>query len=78
MKKETLAIRCPRELLQRMDRLAISLHCTRSSVVVEAIRLFSCELRRRGGYLVPPVSGEELLSRLHKLSREDGNNRAID
>ena len=73
MKKEMLAIRCPRDLLQRIDRLAISDHCTRSSIMLEAVRLFSQELRRRGGDVVPPVSGKKLLSRLAKLSREDNS-----
>ncbi len=73
MKKETLAVLCPRDLLSRVDRLAVSLHCTRSSVMLEAVRLFSQELRRRGGDVVPPSSGKVLLSRLAKLSREDNS-----
>jgi hypothetical protein len=53
-------------VMQRVDAVAAALGTTRSAVVLAAIRLLSREVRSRGGYLVPPYEGEDILASLQR------------
>ena len=66
MSSKTIAFRCPVSLMRRVDAVAAALGTTRSAVVLEAVRLLSREVRSRGGYLVPPYEGEDLLASLQR------------
>lgn len=52
--------------MQRVDAVAAALGTTRSAVVLAAVRLLSREVRSRGGYLVPPYEGEDILASLQR------------
>ncbi len=66
MSSKTIAFRCPVALMQRVDAVAAALGTTRSAIVLEAVRLLSREVRSRGGYLVPPYEGEDILASLQR------------
>lgn len=64
MSTKPIAFRCPVELMQRVDAVAAALGTTRSAIITEAVRLLCCEIRARGGRMVQPYSGDELLNEI--------------
>ena len=63
MKNQTilLSLRCPKDLMDEVDRAAREMHVSRTKIMTEALRLFTREVRRRGGFVVPPYSGKKPL-----------------
>ena len=57
-----VTFRCPVDLLNMVDGTADSYKRSRNSVLLAAVRLFSRQLRERGGRIVPPMSDDELTS----------------
>ena len=55
-----VTFRCPVDLLKKVDGTADSYKRSRNSVLLAAVRLFSRQLRERGGSLVLPMSDDEL------------------
>ena len=53
--KVTLSVRCPEEIAEKLTQIAQEAHVTRAVLVAEALRLFSREVRQRGGFVVPPT-----------------------
>lgn len=51
-----ISIRCPQDMLDQVDMLSKHMHMSRSAFVVEAIRIFIDQVRKRGGFIVPPRS----------------------
>lgn len=64
MPSRLIAFRCPEELLKRVDQLALSMHVSRTAVMLEAARLLACHIRGRGGYLIPPYKDKDLVRKL--------------
>lgn len=62
MAKKMVALRCPPQLLQKLTDLAQSQGKTRTRVMIEAVRLFTRTVQARGGRVVPPYDGSELLA----------------
>lgn len=60
-----VAFRCPLPLLEKVDAIAKAMHTSRTAVIIEALRLFMREIKARGGRVVPPYEGEELLGSIH-------------
>lgn len=60
MGSKLVAFRCPVALMRRVDTVASALGTTRSSVIIEAVRMLSQEARTRGGRLVPPYKSDVL------------------
>lgn len=62
MKKTVLlSLRCPKDLLEELDKAAKETHMSRSALVSEAITLFAKDVRRRGGFVVPPYKSKKPL-----------------
>lgn len=55
-----VTFRCPVDLLKMVDDTADCYKRSRNSVLLAAVRLFSRQLRERGGSIVPPMSDDEL------------------
>ncbi len=55
-----VTFRCPVDLLKMVDGTAVHYSRTRNSVLLAAMRLFSRQLREKGGNLVPPMRDDEL------------------
>ena len=51
---ELIAVRCPVELLKEAEEKAAALRVSRSTLIVEAIRVQLEQIRKRRGFLVPP------------------------
>ena len=64
MSSRLIAFRCPEDLLKRVDDLALAMHVSRTSIMLEAARLFAHHVRKRGGHIVPPYKDKDLLSKL--------------
>lgn len=56
-KERIITFRCPQPLLEAMDKLALNLGCNRNAIVVAACKLFSRQVKERGGYIYP--TGDE-------------------
>lgn len=54
MDHQLISFRCPNDLLKRINRLAFATRSSRTLVITEAVRIFTEEIRKRGGYIVPP------------------------
>lgn len=52
---ELIAVRCPVELLKEAEEKAAALRVSRSTLIVEAIRVQLEQIRKRRGFLVPPL-----------------------
>lgn len=52
MEQKIITFRCPKELVERVDKLADSLRMTRSALVVDMIRVFCRQVRNRKGRVV--------------------------
>lgn len=55
-----VTFRCPVDLLQMIDGTADHYKRSRNSVLLAAMRLFSRQLREKGGSIVPPMEDELL------------------
>lgn len=73
MATKMVALRCPPRLLEKVTLLAKSQGKTRTRVIIEAVRLFTRTVQARGGRVVPPYDGHELLSDMNfdSLTAED-------
>ena len=56
MSSKLVAFRCHADLLSKLDELANAANSNRSAVLVEAIRIFTRQVQRRGGQVVPAYS----------------------
>lgn len=70
-----IAFRCSDELLQKLDLIAASMHTSRTSIVIEAVRVLLKEVKGRNGRLVPPYKGKSLLRSLEFEPDGRGRNR---
>ncbi len=68
---QVINFRCPEELLEKMDELAVSLHRSRNAVMVEAVRLFCLHVRSNGGYVIPPYTQEVDVKEQHFRFKEE-------
>lgn len=50
--------------MQRVDAVAAALGTTRTAIVTDAVRLLCCEIRARGGKMVPPYDDDKLLDEI--------------
>lgn len=64
MATKMVAFRCAPPLLAKVTALATLQGKTRTRVITEAVRLFSRTVKARGGRIVPPYDGPELLSEI--------------
>lgn len=55
-----VTFRCPVDLLKMIDGTADHYKRSRNSVLLAAMRLFSRQLREKGGNIVAPMADEEL------------------
>ena len=55
-----VTFRCPVDLLNMVDGTADSYKRSRNSVLLAAVRLFSRQLREKGGSIVPPMPDDVL------------------
>lgn len=64
MATKMVAFRCAPQLLAKVNTLAKVQGKTRTRVITEAVRLFAREVKARGGRIIPPYQGPELLSEI--------------
>lgn len=64
MATKMITFRCAPQLLVRITDLAKAQGKTRTRIITEAIRLFAHTVKSRGGRIVPPYDGTELLSEI--------------
>lgn len=68
-KERIVTFRCPQQLFEAMERLALQLGCNRNALVVAACKLFSRQVKERGGYIYD--SGKEFpLPEKHQRARK--------
>lgn len=60
MNTKMVALRCPAQLIERVTALAQEQGKSRTSLIAEAILLFTRTVRKRGGRVVPPYDDEDL------------------
>ncbi len=69
VKSVSIPFRCPALLLEKVDEIAELSGCSRSTVLVEMVRLFMEEVEKRDGYLLPPYEGSSLQEHFDSLRR---------
>lgn len=61
MSTKIVTFRCPEELLEQADKMAVHFKRTRNSVLLAAVRLFARQLReQQGGVMAPPMQADLL------------------
>ncbi len=53
MKSKLVAFRCPLELLDKLDIIEEQTQSNRTAIIIEALRIFTRQVQKRGGQVVP-------------------------
>ncbi len=65
MNSKLIVFRCPVTLLEKLDQLADVTQSNRTAVLIEAVRIFSRQVHKRGGQVVPPYKKSAMPKKLN-------------
>ncbi len=65
MNSKLIVFRCPASLLERLDELADVTQSNRTAILIESVRIFARQVRRRGGQVVPPYKKSAMPKKLN-------------